>query len=76
MSKTSLHPDKAIEALHIYRGLRKYHMVSEMALRDGLPMLICQARAARLKWREIAEAAGVSRSYVMRVWKESNGEKI
>jgi predicted XRE-type DNA-binding protein len=79
MPKTSLHPtwDEAWKALHEHRELRETNSLDREQLAMELPNLIKDAREINpcLKWRQIAEAAGVSRSYVMRVWKESNGEK-
>lgn len=75
MSKTSLHPEDALTALEVHREERETNKLDADHLSKELAMIVCQARDARLKWREIALAAGVSRSYVMRVWKESNGEK-
>jgi AraC-like DNA-binding protein len=73
--KASLHPEDAIKALEILRVERECNMLDAKQIHKELVGLISQARDARLKWHEIAEASGVSRSYVMRVWKESNGEK-
>jgi|HubBroStandDraft_5_1064220.scaffolds.fasta_scaffold26428_4 hypothetical protein len=75
VSKTSLHPEDALTALEIYREERKTNKLDAVFLNQELAIIVREARNARLKWREIALAAGVSRSYVMRVWKESNGEK-
>lgn len=75
MSKTSLHPEDALTKLRAYREDRETNITWKEKSILELPGLIQEARDARLKWREIALAAGVSRSYVMRVWKESNGEK-
>jgi AraC-like DNA-binding protein len=75
MSKISLHPEDALARLNAYREDRECNITWKQKTILELPQLIQDARDARLKWREIALAAGVSRSYVMRVWKESNGVK-
>lgn len=79
MSKDYLHPTYA-EAwipLREHRELRETNALDRRQLKEELPKLIKRARESYppVGWREIALAAGVSRSYVMRVWKESNGEK-
>lgn len=79
MSKDYLHPTygEAWIPLREYRELRETNLLDRKQLTKELPELIKRARESYppLRWHEIALAAGVSRSYVMRVWKESNGEK-
>lgn len=75
MSKASLHPSDAVKALELIREDRECNRLDAKHIHRELIGAVSNARDARLKWREIAEAAGVSRSYIMRVWKESNGGK-
>lgn len=72
---TSLHPDAALRELRSFGIDRARNISDRVCLRKELSLIIARARDARLRWDEIAEAVGVSRSYMMRVWKESNGEK-
>ena len=79
MSRDYLHPtyEEAWIPLREHRELRETNLLDRKQLTAELPNLIRNARKSYppLAWREIAEAAGISRSYVMRVWKETNGEK-